>query len=60
MAKLADYLGRGETYIVVTLFYVVGYILYATTQTIGQIAAAQIVSFPSHSIPFFPAPITDS
>lgn len=60
MAKLADYLGRGETYIVVTLFYVVGYILYATTQTIGQIAAAQIVSFPPTPSLFFSAPITDS
>ncbi|KAI9315575.1 major facilitator superfamily domain-containing protein [Dichotomocladium elegans] len=43
MAKLADYIGRGETYIVVLLFYVIGYVLYASAQNIGQIAGAQIL-----------------
>lgn len=43
MAKLADYIGRGETYIVVTIFYVVGYILYATANDAPQIAGGQII-----------------
>ncbi|KAM3581079.1 hypothetical protein VKS41_006524 [Umbelopsis sp. WA50703] len=43
MAKLADYIGRGETYIVVTVFYVVGYILYASANNIDQIAGGQII-----------------
>ncbi|KAJ2962514.1 hypothetical protein NQZ79_g2376 [Umbelopsis isabellina] len=43
MAKLADYIGRGETYIVVVIFYVVGYILYASANDINQIAGGQII-----------------
>jgi MFS family permease len=43
MAKLADYIGRGETFIVVTVFYCVGYILYATANDVYQIAGGQII-----------------
>ncbi|KAI9322771.1 major facilitator superfamily domain-containing protein, partial [Dichotomocladium elegans] len=43
MAKLADYLGRGETYLIVLIFYIVAYILFASAQNIGQIAGAQIL-----------------
>lgn len=43
MAKLADYIGRGETYIVVTAMYCIGYILYASANNIEQIAGGQII-----------------
>ncbi|CDS08827.1 hypothetical protein LRAMOSA10188 [Lichtheimia ramosa] len=43
MAKLADYIGRGETYILVVILYCVGYILYASAQHIDQFAGAQII-----------------
>ncbi|KAK8865789.1 hypothetical protein IAR55_000936 [Kwoniella newhampshirensis] len=43
MAKLADVIGRGETFIVVTILYVVGYIVIATANDVGQIAGGQVI-----------------
>ena len=43
MAKLADVFGRGETYIVVTICYCVGYTLIATANGIEQIATGNII-----------------
>lgn len=42
MGKLADFLGRGETYVVVALLYMVGYIVIATANTVNQIAAGDM------------------
>ena len=43
MAKFADTIGRAETYCVVCVFYMVGYILLGSSKTIGQIAGGTIV-----------------
>ncbi|WVO19791.1 uncharacterized protein IAS62_001081 [Cryptococcus decagattii] len=43
MAKLADVVGRGETFIIVTILYVVGYIVIATANDVGQIAGGQVI-----------------
>ncbi|WWD18029.1 hypothetical protein CI109_102476 [Kwoniella shandongensis] len=43
MAKLADVVGRGETFIIVTVLYVVGYIVIATANDVGQIAGGQVI-----------------
>ncbi|WVO17819.1 hypothetical protein L204_105517 [Cryptococcus depauperatus] len=43
MAKLADVFGRGEAFIVVTILYVVGYIVIATANNVGQIAGGQVI-----------------
>ncbi|WVQ85445.1 hypothetical protein IAT38_007610 [Cryptococcus sp. DSM 104549] len=43
MAKLADVVGRGETFIIVTVLYVVGYIVIATANDVGQIAGGSII-----------------
>ncbi|KAL7410360.1 major facilitator superfamily domain-containing protein [Mrakia frigida] len=42
MAKSADTFGRAETYVVVLFSYVLGYILNASANSIGQIAAGTI------------------
>lgn len=43
MAKLADTVGRAETYCIVCVFYMVGYVLLGASKTIGQIAGGTIV-----------------
>jgi len=43
MAKLADVIGRGETFIIVTVLYTVGYIVIATANDVGQIAGGEII-----------------
>lgn len=43
MAKLADTIGRAETYCIVCACYCVGYVLLGASQTIGQIAGGTIV-----------------
>ncbi|RXK36198.1 hypothetical protein M231_06542 [Tremella mesenterica] len=43
MAKLADVVGRGETFIIVTVLYVLGYIVIATANNINQIAGGEIL-----------------
>ncbi|KAL7412825.1 major facilitator superfamily domain-containing protein [Mrakia frigida] len=43
MAKLADTIGRAETYIVVTICYIIGYCLLGGAQTIGMIAGGKIM-----------------
>lgn len=42
MAKSADTFGRAETYVVVLVSYVLGYILNASANSINQIAAGTI------------------
>ncbi|ORY20677.1 major facilitator superfamily domain-containing protein [Naematelia encephala] len=42
MAKLADVMGRAETFILVTVLYVFGYIVIATSDTITQIAIGEV------------------
>ncbi|KAK4688897.1 MFS transporter, SIT family, siderophore-iron:H+ symporter, partial [Tremellales sp. Uapishka_1] len=43
MAKIADTIGRAEAFIVVTVLYVVGYIVIATANDVGQIAGGEII-----------------
>jgi len=43
MAKLSDTIGRGETYIVVTICYIIGYCLLGGAQSIGMIAGGKIM-----------------
>ncbi|KAI8140793.1 major facilitator superfamily domain-containing protein [Fennellomyces sp. T-0311] len=43
MAKLADYIGRGETICLTVVFYLIGYILYASSQGLNQYAAGNII-----------------
>lgn len=43
MAKLADTIGRAETYCIVCLFYMMGYAILGASNTIGQIAGGTIV-----------------
>ncbi|WRT64021.1 uncharacterized protein IL334_000948 [Kwoniella shivajii] len=43
MAKLADVVGRAETFVIVTILYVVGYIVIATANDVNQIAGGQII-----------------
>ncbi|WVF70813.1 hypothetical protein IAT40_005607 [Kwoniella sp. CBS 6097] len=43
MAKLADVVGRAETFIIVTILYVVGYIIIASANDVGQIAGGQVI-----------------
>lgn len=43
MASLANCFGRGETYIIVTICYIIGYVVIATANGIGQVAGGQIV-----------------
>ena len=43
MAKFADTIGRAETYCIVCVFYMVGYILLGSSKTIGQIAGGTII-----------------
>ncbi|TYJ53742.1 hypothetical protein B9479_005650 [Cryptococcus floricola] len=43
MAKLADVVGRGETFIIVAVLYCIGYIVIATANDVGQIAGGQVI-----------------
>nr|XP_018267067.1 uncharacterized protein I303_01050 [Kwoniella dejecticola CBS 10117]OBR89225.1 hypothetical protein I303_01050 [Kwoniella dejecticola CBS 10117] len=43
MAKLADVIGRAETFVIVTVLYVVGYIVIATANDVNQIAGGQVL-----------------
>ncbi|KAI9489570.1 major facilitator superfamily domain-containing protein [Zychaea mexicana] len=42
-AKLSDYLGRAEIYIITCIMYIIGYILYASSQNVGAIAGGQVM-----------------
>ncbi|WWC66478.1 uncharacterized protein I206_100380 [Kwoniella pini CBS 10737] len=43
MAKLADVVGRAETFVIVTILYVIGYIVIATANDVNQIAGGQVL-----------------
>ncbi|KAG2225300.1 hypothetical protein INT45_005544 [Circinella minor] len=42
-AKLADYVGRAEIFIITCVFYMIGYILYAASTSVGHIAGGQVI-----------------
>ncbi|KAI9271902.1 major facilitator superfamily domain-containing protein, partial [Phascolomyces articulosus] len=42
-AKLADYVGRAEIFIITCIFYIIGYILYASSKSVGYLAGGQII-----------------
>ncbi|WWC86118.1 uncharacterized protein L201_000989 [Kwoniella dendrophila CBS 6074] len=43
MAKLADVVGRAETFVIVTVLYTIGYIVIATANDVNQIAGGQVL-----------------